>query len=121
MTAVVFLEACKYARSVLPKLRTDVPSHDDRDAELLRRIGAAASPDPSQEIRTSFLTLAAISGAAVQSAYDGRWDCVIFAASSYGDVVPKLFSRFWIWPLVGSSFSAICHWARAASTRFSLK
>jgi hypothetical protein len=42
-TAETFLEACKYARSVLPKLRTGVASHDDRDAELLQIISAAAS------------------------------------------------------------------------------
>lgn len=41
-TAEAFLEACKYAQSVLPKLRTGVPSHDDRDADLLQIIGAAA-------------------------------------------------------------------------------
>lgn len=33
MTAVAFPEACKYARSVLPKLRTGVGLHDDRDVE----------------------------------------------------------------------------------------
>lgn len=43
MTAAAFLEACKYARSVLPSLRTGVASHDDRDAELLQRINTAAS------------------------------------------------------------------------------
>jgi hypothetical protein len=48
-TAEAFLEACKYARSVLPKLRTGVASHDDRDAELLRRISAAASVQPATE------------------------------------------------------------------------
>jgi hypothetical protein len=42
-TAEAFLEACKYARSVLPKLRTGVASHDDRDEELLQRISAATS------------------------------------------------------------------------------
>jgi hypothetical protein len=44
MTAMAFLEACKYARSVLPKLQTGVASHDDRDAELLRKIDTAAVP-----------------------------------------------------------------------------
>jgi hypothetical protein len=44
MTATAFLEACNYARSVLPKLRTGVASHDDRDVELLRKIGVAAVP-----------------------------------------------------------------------------
>lgn len=42
-TAEAFLEVCKYAQSVLPKLGTGVASHDDRDTELLRRISAAAS------------------------------------------------------------------------------
>ena len=42
-TAEAFLEACKYARSVLPKLRTGVASHDDQDAELIRAIGEAAT------------------------------------------------------------------------------
>jgi hypothetical protein len=40
-TAEAFLEACKYARSVLQEFRTGVASHDDRDEELLRRISAA--------------------------------------------------------------------------------
>jgi hypothetical protein len=39
-TAEAFLQACKYARSVLP---TGVASHDDSDAKLLQRISAAAS------------------------------------------------------------------------------
>jgi hypothetical protein len=43
MTAAVFLEACKYARSVLPKLRTGVATHDDRDLELIKKIDAAAA------------------------------------------------------------------------------
>ena len=42
-TASVFLEACKYARGVLPKLRTGVPSHDGQDAELIKAIDAAAT------------------------------------------------------------------------------
>jgi hypothetical protein len=42
-TAGAFLEACKYARSVLPKMRTGVASHDERDDELLRRIEAATA------------------------------------------------------------------------------
>jgi hypothetical protein len=42
-TAEVFLEACKYARGVLPKLRTGIASHDDRDAELLQRIDATSA------------------------------------------------------------------------------
>lgn len=48
-TAEAFLEACKYATSVLPKLRTGVPSHDDRDVELLQKISAAASTQPAGE------------------------------------------------------------------------
>ncbi len=43
MTAVAFLEACKYARSVLPKLRTGVATHDDRDCLLIQAITEAAS------------------------------------------------------------------------------
>jgi hypothetical protein len=49
MTAAAFLEACKAARNVLPKLRTGVPSHDDRDAELLQKISAAASTQLANE------------------------------------------------------------------------
>jgi hypothetical protein len=41
-TASVFLEACKYSRGVLRRLRTGVPSHDDRDAELIDAINQAA-------------------------------------------------------------------------------
>jgi hypothetical protein len=47
MTAATFLEACKYARSVLPKLRTGVAAHDDRDLKLIEVItdtAAAAEP-----------------------------------------------------------------------------
>ena len=44
-TAEAFLEVCKYARSVLPKLRTGVASHDDRDVEMLNKINAAASAE----------------------------------------------------------------------------
>jgi len=57
MTAAAFLEACNYARSVLPKLRTGVASHDYRDAELLQRIGAAASAQSaSQQHRSGSAT-----------------------------------------------------------------
>ena len=48
-TAEAFLKACKYAQSVLPKLRTGVASHDDRDVELLQRIRTAASIQPASE------------------------------------------------------------------------
>jgi hypothetical protein len=41
--AAIFLEACNYARIVLPKLRTGVAAHDDRDAELIETIRAAVS------------------------------------------------------------------------------
>jgi hypothetical protein len=40
MTATAFLEACKYARSVLPKLRTGVALHDDKDSLLIEAITA---------------------------------------------------------------------------------
>jgi hypothetical protein len=53
MTAATFLEACNYARSVLPKLRTGVASHDDRDAELLQIISTAASVQPASEQHSS--------------------------------------------------------------------
>ena len=43
MTAGVFLNACNYAQSVLPKLRTGVAEHDLKDAELVKRIQAAGS------------------------------------------------------------------------------
>jgi hypothetical protein len=52
-TAEAFLEACKYARSVLPKFRTGVASHDDRDAELLQSISAAASVQPASQQHSS--------------------------------------------------------------------
>jgi hypothetical protein len=52
-TAETFLEACKYARGVLPRLRTGVASHDDRDAELLQKIGTAASIQPASAQHTS--------------------------------------------------------------------
>ncbi|HEY5105718.1 MAG TPA: hypothetical protein VII73_02975 [Caulobacteraceae bacterium] len=42
--AGIFLEACKYARTVLPKMRTGVASHDDRDADLIQAISAATVP-----------------------------------------------------------------------------
>ena len=57
MTAATFLEACTYARSVLPRLRTGVASHDDRDAELLQRIGTAASIQPASAQHTSAPTM----------------------------------------------------------------
>lgn len=49
-TAEAFLEACKYVRSVLPKLRTGVAAHDDKDTLLITAIGkAAAVPAPSAQ------------------------------------------------------------------------
>ena len=42
-TAEVFLEACKYGRGVLPRLRTGVASYDAQDEALIRQINAAAS------------------------------------------------------------------------------
>ena len=41
--AAILLEACKYARTVLPKIRTGVAAHDDRDAELIQAITVAAA------------------------------------------------------------------------------
>lgn len=55
-TAEAFLEACKYARSVLPKMRTGVASHDDRDAELLQIINTAAAPRLANDRHPSGLT-----------------------------------------------------------------
>ena len=55
-TAEAFLEACKYARNVLPKLRTGVASHDDRDAELLQIINTAAAYQPASDQHPSGLT-----------------------------------------------------------------
>jgi hypothetical protein len=42
-TAEAFLEACKHARSVLPKLRTGVATHDDRDILLITAINETAT------------------------------------------------------------------------------
>jgi hypothetical protein len=47
-TAGAFLTACAYARSVLPKLRTGVPDHDQKDAALIERIAAAMAQKPGQ-------------------------------------------------------------------------
>ena len=51
MTATAFLDACKYARSVLPKLRTGVATHDDRDGLLIGAITAAAAPKEHAGVR----------------------------------------------------------------------
>jgi hypothetical protein len=40
-TACAFLSACASAQSALPKLRTGVPEHDQKDAELIARIKSA--------------------------------------------------------------------------------
>jgi len=45
-TAGAFLSACAYAQSVLPKLRTGVPEHDQKDAALIERIRAATAQQP---------------------------------------------------------------------------
>ena len=46
-TADVFLEACKYARGVLPRLRTGNPLHDAKDEVLLQQINEAAAARPA--------------------------------------------------------------------------
>jgi len=38
-----FLAACLYAKGVLPKLKTGMPDHDDKDAALIKRIETAAT------------------------------------------------------------------------------
>lgn len=38
-----FLEPCKYARGILPKLRTGDPSHDATDEDLIQKINDAAA------------------------------------------------------------------------------
>jgi hypothetical protein len=43
ITGNAFLFACAYAQTVLPKLRTGVAEHDQKDAELIRRINEARS------------------------------------------------------------------------------
>jgi hypothetical protein len=49
-TAEAFLEACKYARSVLPKLRTGGATHDNRGILLITAINeAAAAAEQSRE------------------------------------------------------------------------
>ena len=45
-TAGAFLSACAYAQSVLPKLRTGVPEHDQKDAALIERIRVATARQP---------------------------------------------------------------------------
>jgi hypothetical protein len=43
ITGGAFLYACAYAQTILPKLRTSVAEHDQKDAELIRRINEARS------------------------------------------------------------------------------
>jgi hypothetical protein len=45
-TAGMFLAACMYAQSVLSKLRTGVPEHDQKDAALIERIRAETAQKP---------------------------------------------------------------------------
>ncbi len=42
-SAIPFFTACEYALSVLPKLKTGVAAHDQRDAALIESIRAATS------------------------------------------------------------------------------
>jgi hypothetical protein len=42
--AHAFLQSCIYAETVLPRLKTGVPRHDDKDAELLREIKKRQPP-----------------------------------------------------------------------------
>ena len=42
-TAGAFLSGCAYAQTVLPKLRTGVPEHDQKDAQLIESIKAATA------------------------------------------------------------------------------
>jgi hypothetical protein len=41
VTAAAFLSGCAYAQSVLPKLKTGVAAHDQKDAQLIESIKAA--------------------------------------------------------------------------------
>lgn len=52
VTAAAFLETCKYARSILPKLRTGVAAHDDKDTKLLQGIDAAATVQAANTMRS---------------------------------------------------------------------
>jgi hypothetical protein len=46
-TAAAFLEACKYARGVLPRLRSGDPSLDAKDEVLTQKINAALAARPT--------------------------------------------------------------------------
>lgn len=43
-SAFPFFTACQYALAVLPKLKTGVAAHDQKDAELIEKIKAATTP-----------------------------------------------------------------------------
>ena len=45
-TADAFLAACRYARGVLPRLRTGISSHDATDAALIQQINDALAARP---------------------------------------------------------------------------
>jgi hypothetical protein len=47
ITGDVFLNACAYAQSVLPKFTTGVAAHDEKDAALIENIGKAVSANTS--------------------------------------------------------------------------
>ena len=49
-TAEAFLRACGYAQSVLPKLKTGVAEHDQRDAKLIENIREATTTVPMQPL-----------------------------------------------------------------------
>jgi hypothetical protein len=46
--ANAFLAASSYAREVLPKLKTGVSSHDDKDAQLIQQISEAVDRDEAR-------------------------------------------------------------------------
>jgi hypothetical protein len=52
--AAAFLDACKYAQGVLPRLRTGIPLHDDRDDIFIRQItDAILAWDKSTSVATA--------------------------------------------------------------------
>jgi hypothetical protein len=53
VTAGAFLHACTYAQSVLPKLKTGVPEHDQKDAVLIEKINAVVRMRASSTVRTT--------------------------------------------------------------------
>jgi hypothetical protein len=52
IVAESFLQACLYARGVLPRLRTGIVSHDGKDDELIKKITEAASAWNDLKART---------------------------------------------------------------------